>query len=91
MFVQEVHQLHELIHLNLQHNQEHISRITVPQAIRVMDKALKDKDLSLKDKHAYVSTALKTDQARDEASRPAATINIETLNMMQAMIAKDVE
>lgn len=62
-----------------QNHREQISRELMPLALKVTRKALKSKDLSDKDKHAYVSTVIKSDLGEQPEKAPQATINITAL------------
>lgn len=71
-----------------QNHREQISRELMPLALKATKKALKDKSLSLKDKHQYVNTVIKSDLGDQGANDKPATINIEQLENLQIIMGK---
>ena len=69
-------------------HREQISRELMPMALGVTRKALKDKEMSAKDKHPYVSMVIKSDLGDQGADNKPTTINIEHLERMQVIMGK---
>ena len=69
-------------------HREQISRELMPEALKVTRKALKDKTMSAKDKHPYVSMVIKSDLGDQGADNKPTMINIEHLERMQVIMGK---
>jgi len=82
-------QLKENIDIVRQNSSEYLSRILVPQALKNTDKALKSKDLSLKEKLPFNKLTLDKEFGADDSKRPTQPIQVN-IGQIQALIAKSI-
>jgi len=71
-------------------NRQHLDRIIVPKALKVMDKAIKDKDLTYKDKIAWCKLAVDKSFGDIHHTEVPQVVHIDSINHAQIIISKDI-
>ena len=74
-----------------EHNRATLDRIIMPDALQVMRKAIRDKDLTYKDKLPYVKLAADKSFGDIRHVESPQVVRIESINNAQLIISKDIE
>jgi hypothetical protein len=72
-------------------NRQLLDRIIVPDALMVMKKAVKDKDLSYKEKLPYVKLAVDKSFGDIHHTEQPSVVHIDSINNAQFIISQDLK